>query len=218
MRRLLLATLLGLPLMAADDKLLTWMDRIAQQQLSTREAAVAKIRTTADAEARKQTVRAKILELIGGLPDYSGPLNPKVTGKIELPKYTIEKVIFESLPQFYVTGNLYRPNDSTMHPGIIMPMGHWEEGKAGRAGDRGQPCSQGLRGARVRPYGQGERMQAYDPRTGASLAGGPTEQHFLAGAQSILAGENFARIASGMRSARSTICSPAPKWTALGSA
>jgi Acetyl xylan esterase (AXE1) len=193
MRRLLLATLLGLPLMAADDKLLTWMDRIAQQQLSTREAAVAKIRTTADAEARKQTVRAKILELIGGLPDYSGPLNPKVTGKIELPKYTIEKVIFESLPQFYVTGNLYRPNDSTKHPGIIMPMGHWEEGKPAGQGIAANLALKGFVVLAYDPMGQGERMQAYDPRTGASLAGGPTEQHFLAGAQSILAGENFAR-------------------------
>src|ERR1041385_1629081 len=96
------------PVLAADDKLLEWMDRIAQQQLSAREAAIAKIGTQSEAEARKDRVRAKVLELIGGLPDYNGPLNAKVTGKIELPKYTIEKVIFESLPQFYVSANLYR--------------------------------------------------------------------------------------------------------------
>jgi hypothetical protein len=43
------------------------------------------------------------------------------------------------------------------------------------------------------PVGQGERQQAYDRRIEASLAGGATDQHFQAGAQSILAGENFAR-------------------------
>jgi hypothetical protein len=43
------------------------------------------------------------------------------------------------------------------------------------------------------PIGQGERQQAYDHRIKGSLAGGSTDQHFQAGAQCILAGENFAR-------------------------
>jgi hypothetical protein len=57
------------------------VDRIAQDQLSKRKAAIAGIQSVA--AARRQMVRAKILELIGGLPDYAGPLNAKVTGKIE---------------------------------------------------------------------------------------------------------------------------------------
>ena len=31
----------------------------------------------ADAEQRKKLVRAKIMEALGGLPDYTGPLNPE---------------------------------------------------------------------------------------------------------------------------------------------
>jgi hypothetical protein len=185
--------LVAFPALAAEDKFLQWMDRIAQRQLAAREAAIAKIATSAEADARKATVRAKILELIGGLPDYNGPLNARTTGKITLTRYTIEKVIFESLPQFYVSGNLYRPNDSLKHPGILMPMGHWDEGKP--AGQR-IAANLALKGFVVLvydPIGQGERLQAFDPRIGLSLAGGSTEQHFLAGAQSILSGENFAR-------------------------
>ena len=64
----------------ADDQFLKWMDSIAQEQLSKREAAIAGIQTTAEAQARQQAVRAKILALIGGLPDYAGPLNAKITG------------------------------------------------------------------------------------------------------------------------------------------
>jgi Acetyl xylan esterase (AXE1) len=193
MRTFLLSLALTLPLLGDEDKFLEWMDRIAQQQLSAREAAVANIRTTAEAEARKAWVRGKVLELLGGLPDYNGPLNARVTGKIALSRYTIEKVIFESLPQFYISANLYRPNDASKHPGILMPMGHWEEGKP--AGQR-IAANLALKGFVVLafdPVGQGERLQAYDARLGASLAGGATEQHFMAGAQSILAGENFAR-------------------------
>ena len=65
----------------STDPLLAWLDRIAQQQLDDRERAIAAIRTQADADRRKAMVRAKLTELIGGLPTYSGPLNPRVTGR-----------------------------------------------------------------------------------------------------------------------------------------
>jgi cephalosporin-C deacetylase-like acetyl esterase len=178
---------------SGSEKVLTWMDGIAQQQLAEREAALTKIHTVREAEARQAQVRAKILELLGGLPDYNGPLNARVTGRIERSRYSIEKVIFESLPQFYVTANLYLPKDGGKHPGVLRPMGHWEEGKA-----REQPLAANLamKGFVVLTYdpiGQGERQQAYDPRIETSLIGGSTDQHFQAGTQSILAGENFAR-------------------------
>src|SRR5262245_15317803 len=80
----------------AQDPLLAWLDRIAQLQLQRRERAIAEIRTVADAEKRKQWARAKILELIGGLPDYDGPLNARVTGRVNGDSIVIEKVIFES--------------------------------------------------------------------------------------------------------------------------
>src|SRR5262245_17212753 len=79
-----------------QDPLLAWLDRIAQQQLQRREQAIAEIRTVDDAEKRKQWARAKILELIGGLPDYDGPLNARVTGRVNSDSIVIEKVIFES--------------------------------------------------------------------------------------------------------------------------
>jgi len=94
----------------SQDPLLRWMDQIAQAQLQRRESVLANIHTAADAERRKQVVRQTILLLLGGLPDYRGPLNPRVTGTIQTDRYAIEKVIFESLPGFYVTANLYRPN------------------------------------------------------------------------------------------------------------
>ena len=42
--------------------------------------------------------------------------------------YTVENVAFESLPGYFVTGNLYRPLQSEgLVPGIISPHGHWQE-------------------------------------------------------------------------------------------
>ena len=178
---------------AADDRLLEWMDRIAQQQLSDREAAISRIHTVDEAKARQTWVRAKILELLGGLPDYNGPLNARITGRIERPRYTIEKVVFESLPDFYVTANLYLPREGGKHPGVLIPMGHWEQGKLAAQPIAANLAMKGFVALAYDPVGQGERQQAYDRRIEAPLAGGSTDQHFQAGAQSILAGENFAR-------------------------
>jgi len=196
MRKILLICICTLnlaPLGAGDDRLLQWMDRIAQQQLSEREATVARIRTVGEAKARQAWVRAKILELLAGLPDYNGPLNARVTGRIERSQYSIEKVIFESLPEFYVTADLYVPKEGGKHPGVLMPMGHWEQGKLAAQPMAANLAMKGFVVLAYDPVGQGERQQAYDRRIEASLAGGSTDQHFQAGAQSILAGENFAR-------------------------
>ena len=177
----------------AEDPFLNWMDHIAQQQLDRREAAVKAVQSVEQAEARQRWVRAKILELIGGLPDYNGPLNARVTGRINRKRYVIENVIFESLPQYFVTANLYRPTEAGKYPGVLLPLGHWAEGKPAVEQIAANLAMKGFVVLAYDPVGQGERQQAYDRRLHASLGGGPTDQHTLAGAQSLLAGESFAR-------------------------
>jgi len=177
----------------APDPLLRWMDQIAQRQLQQRENAISEIRSVADAERRKQFVRETFLALIGGLPDYNGPLNPRITGRIESGNYTIEKVIFESLPGFFVTANVYRPNQPGRYPGVLLQAGHTQEGKP--EGQR-LAANLALRGFVVLafdPVGQGEREQTYDQRVDRPLAGWSVPEHIQAGTQSILIGESVAR-------------------------
>jgi cephalosporin-C deacetylase-like acetyl esterase len=181
------------PQQAPQDPLLAWLDRIAQQQLQRREQAIAEIRTVADAEKRKTWARAKILELIGGLPDYDGPLNARVTGRVGGDSIVIEKVIFESLPRLFVTANLYRPDGPGRHPAILFPLGHWDEGKVAAQLMAANLAAKGFVVLAFDPLGQGERQQAYDRRLGRSLAGGGVNQHFMNGATSLLIGQSFAR-------------------------
>ena len=177
----------------AEAQLMRWLDRIAQQQLDKRDAEIRQITTVEAAERRKEWVRKKILELIGGLPDYAGPLNAKVTGRIDKQKYIIEKVIFESLPRFYVTADLYRPNKPGRYPGVLVALGHWEEGKIAEQRLAANLAMKGFVALAFDPIGQGERIMAFDPRLGGTLGGWSVEEHFQAGAQSLLAGEGFAR-------------------------
>ena len=177
------------------------LDAIAQRQLRARADVIAGIKDTAAAEARQKAVREKVVRLIGGLPDYRGPLRAQVTKTTPRDGFVIENVMFESLPDYVVTANLYRPDRPGRHPAILMSMGHWDSGKGA-----GQLLSMNLarRGFVVLAYdpvGQGERQQAFDPRFGRSLIGGPTDQHFSNGAAAILMGQALSRyfIHDGMR-------------------
>lgn len=58
------------------------------------------------------------------------PIKAVIFGKTDRGDHTVEKVYFESLPGFYVTGNLYRPkNVSGKAPGVLCPHGHWTYGR-----------------------------------------------------------------------------------------
>ncbi len=175
------------------DPLLRWMDQIAQRQLQQRENAISEIRSVADAERRKQFVRETFLALIGGLPDYNGPLNPRITGRIESGNYTIEKVIFESLPGFVVTANVYRPNQPGRYPGVLLQAGHTQEGKPEGQRLAANLALKGFVVLAFDPVGQGEREQTYDQRVDRPLAGWSVPEHIQAGTQSILIGESVAR-------------------------
>jgi dienelactone hydrolase len=80
---------------------------------------------------RAAFLRKQILASAGLLPmPEKRPLNAQIFGKIERDGYTIEKVLLETLPGFYLGGNLYRPlGRQGPFPGIASPHGHWHYGR-----------------------------------------------------------------------------------------
>ncbi|MBM3264060.1 MAG: acetylxylan esterase [candidate division Zixibacteria bacterium] len=88
-------------------------------------------RTKAAWESRVRELREHILTSTGLLPaPEKCPLKARISERIERDGYSIEKVYFESLPGFFVTGNLYRPLDvSGKCPGVLNPHGHWKNGR-----------------------------------------------------------------------------------------
>jgi cephalosporin-C deacetylase-like acetyl esterase len=53
------------------------------------------------------------------------PLQARITGTVQRPKYRIEKIVFQSLPGLYVTGNFYVPQGASVSlPAILYVCGH----------------------------------------------------------------------------------------------
>jgi dienelactone hydrolase len=149
--------------------------------------------TRAEAESYVRSVREKILKCFAPFPEKT-PLNPRITGKVERDIYSIEKIIFESRPDFLVTANLYLPkNHKFPLPAVVGSCGHSDNGKAN---ETYQSFAQGLarQGYVVLifdPIGQGERLQYPDDRLKSRIGAGVRE-HLYAGNQQLLVGEMFA--------------------------
>src|SRR5437879_5391868 len=104
---------------------LKYQTEMAWQQDDLRRKSWEAIRTEQDLLRIQTEVRANLLSMLGGLPAHKTPLNPHITGKIQMDGFHIEKLIFESLPGVYVSALVYLPDDeSKKHPGMLVPEGH----------------------------------------------------------------------------------------------
>lgn len=147
--------------------------------------------TKADAEAYVKDVQGRIAKAFAPMPKKKTPLNAKVTGTLDRDGYTVEKIIFESRPKFFVTAHLYLPKDRKGKvPGVVGTCGHSSNGKNAEAY---QSFAQGL--ARLGtacliydPIGQGERSQYLDEHR-KLIYRGTTHEHNMAGNQMELVGE-----------------------------
>lgn len=147
-------------------------------------------------EKRREQLRGKFIELIGGLPPFDTPLNAAVTGIVQDNGFRIEKVIFESRPKNYVTANLYVPDGITAPTGaVLFVCGHFEEAK--HAGEYQSVCRQLVRAGLVvlaqDPVGQGERMSYYDAQLKDTTVEWGVAEHTYAGNQCLMLGDCIAR-------------------------
>lgn len=94
--------------------------------------------TTREAlEARAQELRYTLMMSAGlyPLPEQT-PLNPRYETVGEYDGYTVKKVMFESFPGLWSTGNLFLPQKLTAPaPAILNVVGHWEDQRLTRRSD-----------------------------------------------------------------------------------
>ncbi|RKU13353.1 hypothetical protein C6502_03040 [Candidatus Poribacteria bacterium] len=179
-----------------SDQMIDNLRRRAEAHFRRQESEKGGLTSIAAFEEHRKRVRDHFMTAIGDLPEERTPLNVQCTGSVDRGAFTIEKLIYESLPEFYVTAALYLPKGIVFpQPAVVFVHGHSDLGKS-------YPVYQavcvdlaanGFVVLAVDPPGQGERFQYFDPEKGERIIGGCTTEHTYAGLQFTLGGASIGR-------------------------
>jgi dienelactone hydrolase len=83
-------------------------------------------RTRKDWEQRRTPLRTTLLQAMGPFPATPCPLEPKIQGVLKRDGYRIEKLIFQSRPDVWVTASAYVPEPARGKvPAVLAVHGHW---------------------------------------------------------------------------------------------
>ena len=141
----------------------------------------------------QRRVRAKSVHGGGRRPERT-PLHVRHVGTLEGSGFTVEKLIYETRPRFYVTATLYRPVDSEgPFPAVIFSPGSDPAGKAAESVQRfcARMARSGFAALTWDPITVGERPQMWDPGSRASQAGDGAGERRVLGNQCYLLGVNL---------------------------
>ncbi len=164
----------------------------ASSILENRSENISGLKSESDWKQYQTEAKAKLCNSLGKF--QKTPLNPRITGKLERETFTVEKILFESHPKFYVTACMFIPKKRQKPaPAVIYCSGHTE---LGFRSDTYQHVilnlvNKGFIVFAFDPIGQGERLQYVDPETGKSKIGGSTSEHTFAGVQTLITGSSL---------------------------
>jgi len=125
----------------------------------------------------REEIRIRYQNILGRFPGKES-LNAKVVKHSQQNGFSLETIIFESLPQRYVTANLYLPEGKGPFPASLELCGHGINGKAGSA-EAVLLALNGIAVLVVDPIGQGERIQLLDGNGKPDTRGATTEHTLL---------------------------------------
>ncbi|MEN8230132.1 MAG: acetylxylan esterase, partial [Bacteroidota bacterium] len=178
----------------AENSLYKYFCSTAFQQLEERKTTVDKLQTKEEWLKRQWDVRARLLDIAGPFPEKT-PLNVRVTGTIQKEGFRVEKLIYESMPNYFVTAALFIPDNlKGKAPAILNPIGH---STMSFRRDIYQHTiinlvKKGFIVLAYDPIGQGERLQYFDKASGKSRFGS-THEHSYPGAQCFISGYSPAK-------------------------
>lgn len=146
---------------------------------------------------RQQAMKAAFLNAIGGIPGREAAMNAVVVGKVQAEGYHIENIVYESLPGYRATANLYLPdraaNAESPCPAVLFLCGHEQEGKHSAYYHQVilRFVAAGLAVMAIDPPGQGERIGGLRDEEGRPVWG--TGEHQRVGIRCYPLGESIAR-------------------------
>jgi cephalosporin-C deacetylase-like acetyl esterase len=161
--------------------LLKHLSRLTPERSWERQIELARINDINDWNAYKEKLLSGYQRSLGLPFPEKTPLKAERIGVLERGSYRIENILYQSMPEIYVTANLYIPQEGEgPFPGILFPCGHSLNGKAYES-YHGAALGLVQKGYVVLvfdPVGQGERCQ-YLEEDGTPSIGSSTVEHSL---------------------------------------
>jgi cephalosporin-C deacetylase-like acetyl esterase len=111
---------------SADQRYKMFQDYLARRATEVTRSHLEGIRSLQDLQRRRPELKRQFLSMLSLDPmPAKTPLKPRITGSFEREGYRVEKIVFESMPRLYVTGNLYLPArvDGRL-PTVVYVSGH----------------------------------------------------------------------------------------------
>lgn len=169
-----------------------YLTTLIDEQFARRNAVLAKLETAQDWKRHAELIRESMSDWTGPFPPRT-PLNVRVTGTIERPEYSMQKMLFESRPGFLVSANLYLPKSHDgRRPAVLNVIGHSPAGKATEKVQK-RSIAQARKGfvvLTIDALGQGERQVPDYAQSGRP----PGNAHQIIGTQAFLAGTHVFQI------------------------
>lgn len=113
-----------------------------------------------DWDTYSKRLKKEIIERANIKVDSNLPLNYKKIKTFKKNNYTVEMIVFQTLPGIYATANLFIPNGEGPFPAVVHMLGHWRKGKIDNTGAQSVGHSLALNGyvcLSIDPWGSGER-------------------------------------------------------------
>ncbi len=169
-----------------------YLTALVDEQFARRNAVLAKLETARDWKRHAELIRESMSAWTGPFPSRT-PLNVRVTGTIERPEYSMQKILFESRPGFLVSANLHLPKGyDGRRPAVLNVIGHSPAGKSTEKVQRRgiAQARKGFVALTIDAIGQGERqVPEYAP-----YGRPPGNAHQIIGTQAFVAGTHVFHI------------------------
>lgn len=112
-----------------DQRTVRGVPAICQSPRRRLRSADAAPATLGDWNRQRAELRANLLKAWGGFPAEPCALNPKKLGELQREGYRVEKLIFQTRPNVWMTANAYVPDRPGKLPTVLCVHGHWRGAK-----------------------------------------------------------------------------------------
>src|SRR5437763_13731696 len=101
-------------------------DKRMRAQALARHAVDKRPADKTEGEQRRLRLREAMFAAMGPMPEKPCPLEVKILGTLKRTGYRIEKLVFQSRPEVWVTASAYVPaQESAKAPAVLVVHGHW---------------------------------------------------------------------------------------------